>query len=171
MNIVQEVLREHSKAMCDRVVSYVGKSPGRFDELVNAFLKGPYRVTQRAAWPLSYCVEHHPELIKPYLRKIINNLKNHGIHDSVKRNTIRMLQFIRIPAALQGAAATNCFEYLNNPKEPVAVRVFSMSVLAAIAGEQPKLRKELRIIIEDQMPYGSPGFISRARAILKELKG
>ena len=29
MNIVQEVLKEHSKAMCDRVVSYVGRSPER----------------------------------------------------------------------------------------------------------------------------------------------
>ena len=52
MNILQEVLREHSKAMCDRVVRYVGKSPARFAEVVSVFLKGPYRVAQWAAWPL-----------------------------------------------------------------------------------------------------------------------
>ncbi len=169
MNIVHELLREHSKSMCDHVVTYVGKNPVRFKELVNAFLNGPYRVTQRAAWLLSYCVERHPELIKPHLRRIINNLKTPKILDSVKRNTIRLLQFIRIPVSLQGPAATSCFEYLNNPKEPIAIRVFSMSVLSAIAREQPELRKELRIIIEDQMPYGSAAFTSRARAILKEL--
>ncbi len=65
MNIVQEVLRDHSKAMCDRVVGYVGENPNRFGEIVSAFLNGPYRVTQRISWPLSCCVEHHPELVKP----------------------------------------------------------------------------------------------------------
>lgn len=49
MNIVQEVLKEHSKAMCGRIVKYVGKDRTRFSELVTVFLKGPYRVTQRAA--------------------------------------------------------------------------------------------------------------------------
>lgn len=170
MNIVQEVLKEHSKAMCDRVVSYVGRSPERFEQLVTVFLKGPYRVTQRAGWPLSYCVEHNPDLISPHLKKIIKNLDTPGLHDSVKRNTVRLLQFIDIPKSLQGAVAWVCFEFLANPKEPVAVRVFSMSVLANITRKQPALRNELRIIIEDQLPYATAGFMSRARAVLKELK-
>ena len=33
MNIVQEVLREHSKAMCNRVVAYVGKNKLGFQNL------------------------------------------------------------------------------------------------------------------------------------------
>ena len=169
MNIVQEVLREHSKAMCDRVVRYVGDNPRHFEQLVAVFLKGPYRVTQRAGWPLSYCAQHHPNLIKPHLKRIIKNLETPGLHDSVKRNTVRLLQFVDIPKSMQGAAATVCFKFLSNPKEPVAVRVFSMSVLANITRKQPALRNELRINIEDQLPYATAGFMSRARAVLKEL--
>lgn len=169
MNIVHEVLREHTKAMCNRIVKYVGNDPSRFFELVTAFLKGPYRVTQRAAWPLSCCVEMHPELIGPHLKKIITNLKTPGLHDSVKRNTVRLMQFIDLPKSLQGAAADVCFEFLANPKEPIAVRCFSMTVLARLAKEQPELKKELRIIIEDQFPYGTAGFASRARRTLKQL--
>ena len=105
MNIVWEVLREHSKAMTYRIVTYVGNDPDRFGELVKAFLEGPYRVTQRSGWPLSYCVEHHPKLIRPHLRRIIKNLETPGLHDSVKRNTIRLLQFIDVPKSLQGAVA------------------------------------------------------------------
>ena len=170
MNIVQEVLREHSRAMRDRVVRYVGKNPARFKELVAIFLKGPYRVTQRASWPLSYSVERHPELIKPHLNRIIKNLETPGIPDFAKRNTIRLLQFIRIPISLQGPVVSICFGYLNSPKETVAVRVFSMTVLASIAMKRTELKQELRIIIEDKLPYESPAFISRARRILKELK-
>ena len=164
MNIVQEVLREHSKAMCDRVVNFVGKDPKRFGELVNAFLKGPYRVTQRAAWPLSYCVEQHPELVKPHLRKIIVNLNTPVLHHAVKRNTLRLLLFIDIPKSMQGIVVDVSFRFLSDPKEPIAVKVFSMEVLSKMAQLQPEIGRELKLIIEDQLPYAGPAFLSRARS-------
>lgn len=170
MNLLKALLKEHSKAQCNRIVEYIGTDKVKFKELVEVFITGPYRVTQRAAWPLSYCAENHPELIKPHLKKLILNLKRSGLHDSVKRNTVRLLQFVPIPKSLQGVAAQACFDFLKNKREPIAVRVFSMTVLANIAKEQPELKSELRIIIEDNMAYDSPGFVSRARKILKELK-
>ena len=100
MNMLQDLLRDPSRAMRDKIVGYIGKDPDQFRELVEFFLTGPYRVTQRAAWPLSYSVERHPELIKPHLRWIIKNLKTPGLPDSVKRNTLRILQFIDVPASL-----------------------------------------------------------------------
>ncbi len=170
MNIVAELLRDNSASMRDRIVKYIGSSPGRFEELVIAFLKGPYRVTQRASWPLSYSVEQHPELIHPYLKQTIKNLESPELPIAIKRNTLRLLQFVRIPKPLQGTAARACFVFLTNGKEPVAVRVFSMSVLFNISEKQPGLQQELKMIIEDQFPYGTAGFISRARSILKKMK-
>lgn len=170
MNLVDAIAKEHSKAQCDRIVKYVGNDPGRFRDLVDVFLAGPYRITQRAAWPLGYCVEHHPQLIRPHLKTLIQNLKRPGLHDSVKRNTVRLMQFITIPRSLQGQAASICFDLFRDQKEPIAVRVFSMSVLARIAENQPELKNELRIMIEDQLPFGSAAFLSRARKVLKQLK-
>jgi hypothetical protein len=171
MNLIKLILSAHSKAMKDKVVKYVGNDAERFKELVNVFLAGPYRVTQRAAWPLSYCVDQHPTLIKPHLKTVLNYLSKPDIHDSVKRNTIRLLQGIGIPKSLQGKAANICFEYLSNPKEPIAVRVFSMTVLANIAKENPELKNEIIPIIEDQLPFGSAGFRSRGAKVLKVLRG
>ncbi len=169
MNLVATLLKEHSKTQCNKIVKYVGTDARRFSNLVAVFLSGPYRVTQRAAWPLSCCVERHPELIKPHLKRIIKNLIRPGLHDSVKRNTVRLMQFIDIPRSLQGAAASICFEMFQNPKEPIAVRVFSMSVLSRIAKVEPALEKELKILIEDQLPYASAGFLARAKKVLKQL--
>jgi hypothetical protein len=104
------------------------------------------------------------------LKALIRNLKRPGLHDAVKRNTIRILQFIPIPRSLQGHATAICFDLFKNPKEPVAVRVFSMSVLGRIAEDQPELKGELKLLIEDQLPFGSAGFISRARKVLKQLQ-
>ena len=169
MNLIKLILSDHSRATTNKIVDYIGNNPSRFQELVNLFLTGPYRVTQRAAWPLSYCVHNHPALIKPHLKKVLDHLKKPGIHDAVKRNTVRLLQDIKIPKSLQGRAADVCFEYLSNTKEPIAVRVFSMTVLANIAKENPALKNEIIPIIEDQLPFGSAGFRSRGMKVLKTL--
>ncbi len=69
MNLVETIKKEHSSAQRDKIVNYVGSNPKRFAELVEVYLKGPYRITQRSAWPLSYCIHPHPELIKPHLKR------------------------------------------------------------------------------------------------------
>src|SRR6267154_5900766 len=104
------ILKEHSKKQCDQAVTYVGASPARFSQLVDLFLSGPYRATQRAAWPLSCCVQKHPKLMEPHLTKVLNYALQPGIHDAVKRNVVRLLQFIEIPVRLRGKTATICFQ-------------------------------------------------------------
>ncbi|MBY0436098.1 MAG: hypothetical protein K2U26_18555 [Cyclobacteriaceae bacterium] len=169
MNLVEIILKEHSKAMRDSVAHYVGSSPARFAELIDVFLKGPYWLTQRAAWPLNYCVTAHPELIKPHLSRVLKSLEVPAAPTAVKRNVVRLLQFIDIPKSFQGRAAASCFGYLADKKETIAVRVFSMTVLGNIATKQPELKEELKVIIEDQLPYGSAAFRSRGQAVLKQL--
>lgn len=170
MNILKELQKDFNKSTCDRIVAYIGDDPKRFSNLVDAFLNSEYRINQRAAWPLSYSVKKHPELIKPHLKKVITNLKKPKIHDAVKRNTVRFLQFIEIPRSLHGITLDHCFKLLQDKKEPIAIKVFSMSVLANLAKEYPELKGELIATIEDQMPYGSAGFIARGKKVLKQLR-
>lgn len=169
MNLQKEILKEHSKAQANKLADYVGNNASRFKFLIDIYLVGPYRVTQRAAWPLSICAERHPDLILPHLKKLLDFLSKPGIHDSVKRNTIRLLQFIEIPKRNYGQVVELCFGYLQSKKEPIAVKVFSMTVLSKIIKDEPDLRNELKMIIEDQMPYGSAGFVSRGQKVLKEI--
>ena len=107
MDIRKALLQEQSKNQINKVVDYVGDNPARFKVLIDVFLSGPYRVTQRAARPMSYCVEHNPHLIRPHLRTILNYLKTPGISDAVKRNVIRLLQFVDIPKSLHGKGSGN----------------------------------------------------------------
>ncbi len=169
MDIRKALSKDHSKDITETIIHYVGNDSDRFTTLINIFLEGPYRITQRAAWPLSYCVIAHPQLIDSHLSKILKFVKKPDNHDSVKRNTVRFLQFIEIPKRYRGQVVDMCFGYLTDPKEPIAIKVFSMTVLFNLVKEIPELKNELRIIIEDQMPYGSAGFISRGKKILKEL--
>jgi len=168
MDIKEALLAEHSKIQSQRIADYIGKDPVRFAELMTLFFGQEYRLTQRAAWVLSHCADRYPELIHPHLEEMIHNLRN-NVHVAVRRNTLRVLQFIDIPEELLGEAVDICFMYLASHDEPVAVKVFGMTVLANICKEEPDLGNELRLLIEEQLPYGSAGFKSRGKKILAAL--
>ena len=170
MNLETEILREHSKHQSVRIANWVGSDKRRFRELMDLFLRGEYRVTQRAAWIVKHCADKHPELVYPYFDEMIDRMLQPGVHVAVKRNAIRILQDVDIPRQIAGKIATVCFEMLGSAKEPIAVKVFSMSVLANIARREPDLKREICILIEQQMPTGSAGFRSRGRKILKQLE-
>jgi hypothetical protein len=168
MNLREDLLKNHTKELIEKIVIYVGNDKKRFAELMNLFLGNIEVISQRGAWAVSYCAEAHPELVFPYLEKMLDNL-NRPVHDSVKRNTIRTFQDIDIPEKLQGRAADICFQFLCNKDETIGTKVFSMTVLHNLSKEHPDLKNELRIAIEEQMPYASAGFKSRGKKILKAL--
>jgi len=162
---------EHSKQQCDRIVRYIGKDKLRFAGLMRLFFKGEYRITQRAAWPLSNIVRLHPQLITPYFKPLLDNLDKKGLHVAVVRNTIRLLQDVDIPGKYQGRVMSRCFEYVATPETPIAVKAFSLTVLSHFSVAYPAIREELRLIIDDQWEHATPAFRSRARKVLKEMEG
>ena len=161
---------EHSKAQCDRIVRYVGGDLDRFAELIDAFISGPGRITQCAAWPISYIAIAHPALVAPHFSDLIRLLGKPGIHDAVKRNILRLLPSVKIPTTRREKVIELCFGFLTNHNEPVAVHVFAMEVLGRLLEPYPELLRELAMIIEDQLPYASPGYRSRGMKILKKIK-
>lgn len=169
MDLKKRLELGHSKMQTCEIVDYVNGRPNRFKELIEVYKKGPYRITQRAAGPLSKTVEKWPYLIDPHIKELLNFLRKQGVHDAVKRNTMRLLQFVDIPKQHHGQVADLCFEYLQNPKVAVAIRVFAMTVLTRIIREQVDLKRELRLILEDQLPYGTAAFKNRGLKVLKEL--
>ncbi len=169
MDIRKALLVEHSRVQTEKIAKYIGKDPIRFKELMNLFFSNENIITQRAAWVMSLCANKYPTLIDTFLKKMIYNLEN-DVHDSVKRNTVKILQDIDIPKTLMGKTADNCFKLLAKPSEAVAVKVFSMSVLFNIVKKEPDLKNELKILIENQLPFATAGFLSRGKKILKALE-
>jgi hypothetical protein len=168
MSFREELLKEHSKRHTVYLMKKIGPNQASFDVLIGLFLGDEYRVTQRASWVVSHCIDEYPWLIENHLRAIIENLQK-PVHVAVKRNTLRILQFIDIPEDLMGLTADLCFSFLNSGKETIAVKIFAMTVLFNIVKKYPELDYELKISIEEQMPFGSGGFKSRGKKILKAL--
>lgn len=169
MKVVEMLNIPPSKAQKDKVVQMVGKSQPRFDELMRVFIRGPYRVTQRAAWVLSYCVESHPGLLRKHFNTVTKSLENPHTSEALQRNLLRTLQFVKIPTQYQGRIANCCFTFLTG-KGPIAVKVFAMTVLANLAKDNTELKNEIIPILSEQLPYGSAGYVSRAKRVLRQLK-
>ncbi len=168
--IIDMLEKVNSATSVRKIAVWVGKSPTRFGQLVDAIDKASPRAQIRAAWSMSYCVQKYPALANPQMGKLVRLLAHPGTNPSTTRSVVRALQFVEVPSVYQGKVADRCFTLLADPTVATAIRAFSMTVLENLSLQNKDLRRELCLILEDQLPYGSTGFINRGRKILKRLK-
>lgn len=168
--IREMLLKEHSKPNTMQIVHYIGNDPDKFAELIDCLCCDDNRICQRAAWPLSYSIEKHHELLTPHFERLIGMLSDKSKHTAVRRNIVRILQDIDVPEEFHGHLIDSCFNFVSDVNEPAAVRAFSMSVLERCTRGIPELREELKLIIEEHWEHSSPGFRGRGKEVLKKLK-
>lgn len=130
------------------------------------------RAQQKASSFLVDFLVDHPHYIAPHLPQMIEYFST-SPPVAFKRNALRFLQnkplFDELSEEQIGILTDHCFNYLSSQQEPIAVKVFSMTVLQFVTEKYPELRPELSILIEEQLPYGSAGFKSRAKKVLKAI--
>ncbi len=150
------------------MVLLVSKNPEILKDLITLLYHENIRAVQKTGLILSELAIGNPDVFLPYAQLMIKKLIEKPT-DAIKRNTLRILQYVTLPKKHHDAAVDLCFKYLINRNEAVAIQVFAMTVLAGIVEEYPELKNELILILEDRMPNGSAGFQSRARKTLKQL--
>lgn len=174
MNIFEQLEKQHSKENSLNIMNYIGKNNARFRELMDCFFAETqdYRVPQRAAHVVSVCYDKHPEMILPYIPKLIECLMNPPLKGPHKRNILRILQYGNIPEESMGKVYDKVFEWMMNPKEEIAVRAFSFTVLYGITQTYPELKPELKSAIEMVLEEenSAPGIQSRGRKTLQLLQ-
>lgn len=170
MELRDTLLKENSRANVDRILKWIGNDAMRFDQLMSLFLHDEYRIVQRAAHVIGTIADTQPALLQQHLAAMVDRMQEPGLPVAVKRNVVRVLQFLEIPETLHGPVMNTCFELLADPKESVAVRAFSMTVLANLARHYPEIKQELKVLIEDGLEQDvSPGFKNRALKTLQHL--
>lgn len=166
MDIREALLTEHSKRQTMRIVEFIGADAGKFSELVGIFCSDDYKLAQRAGWALTYSAELHPKLARPHLEKLLDQLERGDVHNAVKRNVVRLLQYVEIPENLLGRVYCQCLDLVDDLNAPIAIRVFALSAATRIARSEPDLQRELRLVVKKYMPYATAAFRVRAREIL-----
>ncbi|MCB9360536.1 MAG: hypothetical protein H6587_08120 [Flavobacteriales bacterium] len=170
MNFRTLLENEHSKATTNLIVNEICENPHQMDEFMQTFVAGPIRITQRAAWPLSFIAQKKPPLLVNYFDVFINELHKPNNHNAITRNILRALQFTDIPEKHQGAILNRCFDFLTDVNQPIAIKAFSMTIAYNLSKQYPDIKNELKISIENLIPNGSSGIKSRGNKILKKIK-
>lgn len=166
MNFAEELLKSRTKEHRDMIVHVAGKDPKHFATLLDIMFHGKDpKLREYAAWPVSHIGYNHPHLSMPYCAELIEVLKKKD-HPAVHRCALRILQKLDIPEDLKGKAFDVCFDMLCDVKRPIALRVFSMTVVHNIAKDEPELMVELKTVLREMYEFGSAGFKSRARKII-----
>ena len=79
------------------------------------------------------------------------------------------MQDIDIPKKLHGKVMDICFCYVASPKEAVAVKACSLTILANLAKLYPEILPEIKLLVQEQLPHQSVAFKSRAKLFLKDI--
>lgn len=168
MNLEEALAQEHSLVQAQKISVWAIESKANLKRLMQAFFGKNKSAVQRASWSASKAFELKPEWFDVYIPQLIACLHK-PIHGSVRRNSLRMLQHMQIPESHKGELIEIVFTLLADSTTESAAKAFGMSVACNIVQEYPELGKELKILIEDQLPFATPSFKSRAKKIIKKL--
>ncbi|MCB9063802.1 MAG: hypothetical protein H6551_01515 [Chitinophagales bacterium] len=169
MDIREQLSITNSTENIELVANWVAHDDKKFRQLLKLFLDDEYRIVQRAAHALGKVVDINPEAIQPHIVTLVKKLSEPDVPVAIKRNIVRVLQYIDIPEEYHGALMNVCFNLLADVNEAIAVRVFSMTILDHLSKHYPEIKQELYSILEDQMELGcTAAFRSRAKKILKK---
>ncbi len=169
MNIRDEILKEHSKTQALKIAAYACLSKKNFKGLMECFMANEYRLSQRAAWSVSLAAGMNPEIIQPYLKDLVAQLQRKDVHDSVTRNSVRMLEQLDIPEIFHGEVMNACFRFIETPATPAAIKAFSLTTLFNLSKQYPDIKPELKLIIEERWNTETAAFKSRGKKILMEM--
>lgn len=169
LDLKVEILLSYSKANTVRVSEIIGSDEELFQKLMKLYMDTKdVDLAKKAAWIVSHCIRKYPFLINPYIKKLIKFIDKPKLHDAIKRNGLKALELTTIPEKQYGPVADCCFRIISSGKEPIAIKAYSIGILDKIGNEIPEIRQELKLVLQDLMPYESAGFRSRARKVLSK---
>ena len=147
------------------------ENPAIFIKLYEYSHSPDKRLAFRASWTLSKVCDKFPELIYPYLPKIVESL-NKIENESTLRSFLRIISLSdlgKINSRQHGLLADYCFSALNSGFSAIAVKAYSMDILYSLSLIYPELANELAASIRIVMEDGSAGITARGSIIIKKL--
>lgn len=152
------------------VIKEMTNHPDDYSQLIEIALYSPDPNSWRAAYLVDKINDNFPELILPYLEKMIQQL-NYETHSGKKRHFLKLISMNTIPSEHHGFLVDYCLNTLKSGKEPPAVRVHAMQNLYNISEFEPDLKPEILAVIEHEIEFhATAGITSRGSKLIKKLR-
>jgi hypothetical protein len=138
-------------------------------EMIHSLLNGDDNTQYFCSWIISDLSEIKPELLSPFIFEIITKA-NSSQHLGVKRNLFKAIQFIEKSDSVKEELGIICLICLQNPKETIAVKSYSITILEGLIVDFPEFLDEINFELEKQLPNATPAFANRAHRFKKRVK-
>jgi hypothetical protein len=178
MTLREEIFGLRVKREVELVVEKVLASPGLIPELISVTidLNSPdspnsptYVVADYASWVLLKIAERKPELLKSHVLELAQRL-NEPSGEPLRRHLIGAMRYLEIGEEAQEILLDIAFRFLEDIKQPIAVRAFSMGVLERLTPAYPELKDELCLILNELLSRPqSAGLRAKAKNVLRYL--
>lgn len=171
MKKIQDILYDSSRYAADCAVMAIEEKPVLFKEALELTFHSAYPMAMRAARVVQLYCEKHSAALDGKIDEVVKKVIAAKI-DGVKRCMLKVIsECITLKRIADiGPIVNQCFIWLNDPAEPVAVKIFCMDILWQACQMEPELAAEFKLSLINQMEFGSSGFKNKASKLIKKLK-
>lgn len=163
-----QVLAEMSRQNMNYIVNIVQDQQELIADLVEFSIQDDEPLNSRASWVLTHLADANIELLKPYLNLLAEKIDSHK-NGAVKRNILRVLSVGEFSEEFHAKLIDLCFEIMISFNEKVAAKVHAMQVLFNLSQVYPDLKKELKLVIMEEIDKNSVGFKGRGLKLIKKM--
>lgn len=165
-SLYEIIMADHSRVHADLISDLVVRKPSLLKELLDITFLNEEPVSRRASWPIRIISERKPELYNPYIGEIVEAVTSIK-SVPIQRSLLALLIYVEVPDEYHGELLQLTSEILIDKGSPVAHIIYSADIFYKLSINEPDLLKELVIMLQEQMPYGTPGVKSKCRKITK----
>lgn len=170
MDLNKELHKGQSRAEINRIIRYIGNDKKRWKPLMDLFFKGDQEQQRRAAWVVGELGVLEPQMIRPYIPRLIKKMHEKDLHCAIPRAIMRIFMNIKIPNEFAAEVFDLSLENIRDESSSIAVRAFSVKAAVNICTEHKELSNELFIVLDDLRKCSSiPAILSTMRYASKKL--
>lgn len=150
-------------------IKEIESHPEFFSMLMDVALHSNKPFSWRAAWMADKIHDNHPDLVIPWLDKMIQALDK-NLQTGKKRHFLKLISLNQINKKHHLYLMDYSLDVFTSGKEPVATRVHAMQILYNISESEPEFKPELLAIIQHEIEvHPSAGISSRGKKLAKKL--
>ncbi|WP_304068556.1 hypothetical protein [Pedobacter glucosidilyticus] len=136
------------------------------------------QIAFRAAWLLEYAEITAPDVFKPQVYHFLALYKttdNASVQRHFSKIGMRLVHphwcdFYHLSTQDLSNLLEPSFDWLINPKIPVAVKCNCLDIIYALSDKHDWTLEELKVVLQDFLTSSSPALISRAKRVLYKIK-
>lgn len=159
-----------SKAAVNSAIKIIKEDKSSSLSLLPLLEDGHQGLKDNAAWVLGYRGHLFPDIMHAELNYFKELLLSQNCRDGLKRNFFRTAQFIQWSKNDAGTIVDLAFKYSFDRTAATAIRAFALTTLVNVIQDFPELALEVKLNLEEELPYAEGGYLSRATRELKRLQ-